>query len=67
MDGDGSTHTEDNWIGEWCWQWPRMEMEARKRGLSGLGIFRVDDGWIGDFSLNFLGYMRGHVGGRCER
>jgi hypothetical protein len=32
----------------------------------GLGIFRVDDGWIGDFSLNFLGYMRGHVGGRCE-
>jgi hypothetical protein len=56
---------EDGWIGE-----RRSALAAvadgdgstHTRGWSGLGIFQVDDGWIGDFSLNFLGYMRGWVG-----
>jgi hypothetical protein len=47
VDGDGSTHTEDGWIGEW-----RSALAAAAdgdgsthvRGWSGLGIFRVDDG-----------------------
>jgi hypothetical protein len=70
VDGDGSTHTEDNWIAE---RHSALAAAAdgdgstHARGWSGLGIFRVDDGWIEDFSLNFLGYMRGCVGGSCER